>query len=60
MAKNRFERSNGFGPIGLLFLAVVLYVGISVAIAMTSGSNLHCRPGYDKHWRIAPPGWVCD
>jgi hypothetical protein len=59
MAKNRFERSNGFGPLGLVFLAVVLYVGLSLAIGLTTRGDLHCRPGYEKHWRFAPPGWVC-
>ena len=59
MAKSRFERSNGFGPLGLLFLAVVLYVVLSACLAVATRDDIHCRAGYDRHWRLAPPGWEC-
>jgi hypothetical protein len=60
MAKSRFERNQGFGPLGMLFLAAVLYLGISLAIGFTTKDEHRCRTGYEETWRFAPPGWVCD
>jgi hypothetical protein len=59
MAKSKFEKSNGFGPIGLLFLALVLYVGLSLAIGLTTRGDLHCRAGYHPRWQFVPPAWEC-
>jgi hypothetical protein len=58
MARSRFERSNGFGPMGLVFLAAVLYVILSLSIGIAT-RDTDCRAGYDREWRYAPPGWVC-
>jgi hypothetical protein len=60
MARSRFERDSGFGPLGLLFLAVVLYLILSVSIGIATRDNTHCRAGFHREWRIAPPGWVCN
>jgi hypothetical protein len=60
MGKDRIERRDGFGPLGLLFLAVVLYVIISVCIAMATNDDTNCVAGYSREWRFAPPGWVCE
>jgi hypothetical protein len=60
MAKSRFERSTGFGPFGMVFLAVVLYLFVSLAIGWVTKDDIRCAPGYDREWRLAPPGWVCD
>jgi hypothetical protein len=59
MGKDKIERRVGFGPFGLLFLAVVLYVIISVCLSVATRDDKQCAPGYDHEWRYAPPGWVC-
>lgn len=60
MGKTRFDRSNGFGPLGLLFLAAVVYLMLSLAIGFATREDTVCRPGYERTWRFVPPGWVCD
>ena len=60
MRRDKIERRDGFGPLGLLFLAVVLYVIISVCISMATRDDTRCAAGYERHWRYAPPGWVCE
>jgi hypothetical protein len=60
MGKDKIESRDGFGPLGLLFLAVVLYVIVSISIGMATRDDKHCAPGYTREWRYAPPGWVCD
>ena len=59
MARDKIEKRDGFGPLGLLFLAAVLYVILSVCIGMATRENHKCLAGYDREWRYAPPGWVC-
>jgi hypothetical protein len=59
MAKSMFERSNGFGPLGFVFLAAILYLILSLCIGFATRGDTHCRAGYDREWRYAPPGWVC-
>ena len=59
MPRERISRGDGFGPLGLLFLAAVLYLILSLCIGFATRDDTHCRAGYDKEWRFAPPGWVC-
>jgi hypothetical protein len=60
MGRDKIEARDGFGPLGLLFLAAVLYVIISVCIGMATRDDTNCNPGFHREWRYAPPGWVCD
>jgi hypothetical protein len=59
MGKDKIERRDGFGPLGLLFLAAVLYLMLSLCIGFATRGDTHCRAGYEREWRFAPPGWVC-
>jgi hypothetical protein len=59
MGKDKIERRDGFGPLGLVFLAAVLYLILSLCIGIATRGDNNCRPGYDREWRYAPPGWVC-
>ena len=60
MGKDKIERRDGFGPLGLLFLAAVLYLLLSLSIGLATRDDTKCRPGFDREWRFAPPGWVCN
>ena len=59
MGKDKIESRDGFGPLGLLFLAAVLYVIISVCLSVATRDDTSCAAGYDRESRYVPPGWVC-
>jgi hypothetical protein len=59
MPREKIRRGDGFGPLGLLFLAAVLYLLLSLSIGFATRGDTKCRAGYDREWRFAPPGWVC-
>jgi hypothetical protein len=51
-------RSAGFGMLGWLFLAVLLYLLASLSIGFSTNDQ-RCGIGQQREWRYVPPGWVC-